>query len=317
MTVNFAADTYLDWGSTLETMRAVNRRGYRTKEYTSRSDKVHPAREFTYTGIQWMLMNSAYIGKKEVNKSNRFKDQTTLPESLRIIDEKTFRRAQKRPEANSGRSPRNTKHEYLLRSLLRCGDKHRTFPEPKKCQVASVNAGPIEEAVWARICEAVSNPELIANQIENLKRRVKKENATAARDLKAIEKELVAADGEDNRILDLYREGLILREKLTDQLAKVQEKRKRLSEEKRALTPRLDEGGSGSLNGDDVFRYCESIRARLKALSCDFEGRRRILGLLADEIVLQGKTVRIRGTIPTARHRKGQDTDRIHVVLRP
>jgi site-specific DNA recombinase len=56
--VNFAADTYLECGSILETMRTVNARGYRTKEYTSRRDKAHPAREFSYTGIQGTMWPS-------------------------------------------------------------------------------------------------------------------------------------------------------------------------------------------------------------------------------------------------------------------
>lgn len=33
--------------------------------------RFYPARESTYTGVQWMLMNPAYSGKKEISKGNR------------------------------------------------------------------------------------------------------------------------------------------------------------------------------------------------------------------------------------------------------
>jgi site-specific DNA recombinase len=133
--VNFAVDTYLECGSLLETTRKVNGRGYRTKEYVSRRGKVHPAQEFTYTGIQWMLMNPAYIGKKEVNKKNRFMDQSTLPENRRyrlvdavwdpILDEGKFRRVQVLMKKN-GRSKHNAarrpRHNYILSGgRLYCG----------------------------------------------------------------------------------------------------------------------------------------------------------------------------------------------------
>ena len=133
--VNFAFDTYLKLGSIRETLDAVNGRGYRTKEYTSRRDKFHPAKEFNYTGIQWILMNPAYIGKKEVNKKKRLKDQSTLPENRRyrlvdavwepILDEEKFYRVQALMKKN-GRSKHNAArqpmHNYVLSGgLLWCG----------------------------------------------------------------------------------------------------------------------------------------------------------------------------------------------------
>jgi site-specific DNA recombinase len=133
--VNFAYDTYLKCGSIQEAMKAVNGRGYRTKEYTSRRGKSHSAREFSYTGIQWMLMNPAYVGKKEINKGNRFKDQSTLPESKcyrlvdavwePIVDEDKFRRVQELMQRNGQtkhNGARQPKHNYLLSyGLLECG----------------------------------------------------------------------------------------------------------------------------------------------------------------------------------------------------
>lgn len=62
--VNFAYDTYLQCGSILETAKIMNKHGYRTKEYTSRRDKFHPAEELCYSSVQHILTNYAYIGRK-------------------------------------------------------------------------------------------------------------------------------------------------------------------------------------------------------------------------------------------------------------
>ena len=60
-----------------------------------------------------------------------------------------------------------------------------------------------------------------------------------------------------------------------------------------------------------MVRFCEQIGKRLTALSGDFEGRRRILDLLVDKIVVRGKTVRIRGAIPAVPAKSNQDPCRI------
>ena len=68
--VNLSFDTYLDLGSIKETAEAVNRRGYRTKSDQSRRGKPHAGTEFTISSMQYLLKNVAYIGKKDIIRSN-------------------------------------------------------------------------------------------------------------------------------------------------------------------------------------------------------------------------------------------------------
>lgn len=78
--VNAAFDHYIKCGSAWETAKELNRRGYRTKGYTSRRGTLHPARAFSYSGVHGMLHNLAYIGQKEINKKQ--KGKAGLAESL-------------------------------------------------------------------------------------------------------------------------------------------------------------------------------------------------------------------------------------------
>ena len=133
--VCFAFETYLRCGSILETAKILNGHGYRTKEYTSRSDRFHPAKELSYSSVQHLLSNHGYIGKKEIGKRRRSLDQGKLPESQRyrivdavwepIVDEELFTRVQellRRNRASRHNVVKPVRHSYILNGgLLWCG----------------------------------------------------------------------------------------------------------------------------------------------------------------------------------------------------
>jgi hypothetical protein len=233
-------------------MRTVNSRGYRTKEYTSRRDKFHPAREFTYTGIQWMLMNPAYIGKKEVNKLNRFKDQSTLPEGERyrlvdavwdpIMDEEKFYRVQALMSKN-GKSKHNAakqpRHNYILSGgrlwCGKCGSEmvvgagtgrkgkvyHYYVCRNRDCRF-KVPAEEIEGIILERIRYLASDRDTLAGIVAAANERLRTElpNLREQRDL--LEKDLkdvkATADGLINQWATLASEdgARFLKEKLDD-----------------------------------------------------------------------------------------------------
>jgi site-specific DNA recombinase len=73
--VNFGFDKCLELGSAVRTMRALNSRGFRTKQYTSRRGRLHPAKKFSYSSTVQLLTNLAYIGKKETLSANMSETQ--------------------------------------------------------------------------------------------------------------------------------------------------------------------------------------------------------------------------------------------------
>jgi site-specific DNA recombinase len=243
-----------------------------------------------------------------------------LPESLRIIDEKTFQQAQKQLAANAAQSTRNNKNKYLLRQLLECGlcgsplygspchgnlyyvcgERQRRFPLKRECPAHAVRADFLEKAVWDRVCAALADPRLILSQVEKSRARARDSQVGIRSELKRVEKALSAAKGEEGRLLDAYREEIISMEQLRAQMGKVDDKRQRLAGEREGLAARLDCTSDEIVDGDAAARYCAMVAKGLEGVNGDFEGRRRILGLLVNKIVVQGKDVRIRGIIPAS-----------------
>jgi hypothetical protein len=221
---------------------------------------------------------------------------------------------------NAEQSSRNTKHDYLLRKLARCGEcdsplfgtayhgklyyvcgnRHRTFPLKKECKVGSFKAGPLEDAVWRKVCEAVSDPALILSQIGKIKERAARAQAGLRKELADLAKRIEATGKEEKRVLQAYREEVISLGQLRSEIAAVNESRARLAGERQSVLARLDGGSQPTLGRDDAADYCELVQKRLADLNGDFEAKRRILGLLVNKIVVQGKSVRIKGIIPAS-----------------
>ncbi|MBN1181826.1 MAG: recombinase family protein [Bacteroidales bacterium] len=138
--VNYAFDTYLKCGSLLDTARKMNQLGYRTKEYTSKRSIYHPAELFTYSTVQYILTNYAYIGKKEINKKMKNLDQDTLQNAKKyrivdgvwegIVDEERFNQVRELININQKakhNKVKPVKHNYILNSGLlfceKCGSE--------------------------------------------------------------------------------------------------------------------------------------------------------------------------------------------------
>lgn len=139
--VNHIFDTYLSRGSILTTVKIINEKGYVSKRFTSiKTGKEHGGKKFCYTSVHNILTGYAYIGKREINKMNKAKNQTELSEDQRyalcnavwppIVDEKKFQKAQalladNLKHKNNGAAP--TKHSYLFNGELlychKCGSR--------------------------------------------------------------------------------------------------------------------------------------------------------------------------------------------------
>jgi len=133
-TIQFAFKKYLECGSLVETGRALNANGFRTKGYTSRRGKIRSPQKFGRTSTKTLLTNLSYIGKKEINKNLKTQDQAKLAENYRyrsvpavwepLVDEDTFTKVQHLLSVNAATKHNGTtefKHIYVMNSgLLIC-----------------------------------------------------------------------------------------------------------------------------------------------------------------------------------------------------
>lgn len=244
--VDFAFDAYLHSGSITEAADALNQRGLRTKSYTSRRGKEHGGRDFTYTTVQHMLKNRAYIGEKTLQDGRVI--AAVWPG---IVDPEKFQRAQELL-ARNGRTHRNgareVRHVHILsHGLLRCG-RCRSQMQGRSgtgkqgrvyfyyvCTNADcrfrVVASEVEDAVVERIGVLASSPETVAALTEKANKELLRERPEIEKRLRTLRRALKASDGEAGTLAKaLVRaspEGIA---GLNDQLARAAQRQRELGE---------------------------------------------------------------------------------------
>jgi site-specific DNA recombinase len=231
-----------------------------------------------------------------------------LPSALRIVDREQWERVQIQLTRNTAFSNRNTKHNYLLTGLLRCGACNAPYVgDPnhgkfyyrcsRRCKkLPAIRDCQLDETIWSAVEEAILNPSLITECVANLGQRVARKQKVLAQDVRAIDEALEQIRIEEARILEAYRLAIISAEQLREELAKVKTRKTSLETRKGPLVAHTD------ISPAEVHRsvtdYCQVVARRLKAFS--FEERRSFLRLLLDEIRYEGHQVRIKGVIPVA-----------------
>jgi len=161
-----------------------------------------------------------------------------------------------------------------------------------------VKAGDLDKVVWDKFCEAIKNPRLITEQVAKLDAIRFRSKNTLQDEITKSDKSLANIQEEENRLLDAYRQKIITIEKLKEQMAMVQTRKKLLDEEKQKLATERQEGLSPSLVKKTIKDYCLQIEKRLNKLENDFDGKRHLVSLAINKVILDGKNVRIRGIIP-------------------
>jgi len=202
--VDFGMGKCLELGSAVGAMRALNSHGFRTKEYTSRRGKLHPAKKFSYMSTFQLLTNLAYIGKKEINKKKKGQDQAKLPESQKyrivdarwepIVDEEKFWKVQELLKKNSKsrhNSAKVVKHNYIVNGVLfcsGCGSEMQGRPgngargvkyyyyvcKNKECRF-TMPAGEVERVVLERIKELSGRGDILEGIVKRTNERLKTE----------------------------------------------------------------------------------------------------------------------------------------------
>ncbi len=232
--VNLIFDTHLSSGSILRTAKIINDKGCVSKKFTSiKTGKDHGGKKFCYTSVHNILTNYAYIGKREINKMNKAKDQAGLPEDQRysicnavwpaIVDEKKFQNVQELladnlKHKNNGAAP--TKHSYLFNGELvyceKCGSrmegrsthKHKGiyyyyFCVNKDCRFR-VRENELEAAIQ-KIIIAVSSRQPTLSRITNrLNERLVAQLPEMREEKHRVEAELEALNSQAKKIMNSY-----------------------------------------------------------------------------------------------------------------
>jgi len=109
-------------------------------------------------------------------------------------------------------------------------------------------------------------------------------------DIESIDKALKRLEEGQNRLLDAYRANIITMSQLKDQMAKIQDRKIGLEQEKNSNAEEYAMPTKRSING-----YCKKIAKHLDGL--DFDGRRFVVTKLVNTIRLDNKRAVIKGVL--------------------
>jgi site-specific DNA recombinase len=223
-----------------------------------------------------------------------------LPKELAIISLSQWERVQRQLDRNRAFSRRNSKHEYLLSSLARCGGcqgplcgnpsrgrfSYRCIRRCKR--VPEVSESTLDNAVWQALEAALRNPKLLVGAIRRIDERVTSGNDHDQQ----IEAALDGIKQEEKRILEAYRQSIITPEQLAGELAALEGRRKMLGKEQ----ARESSSGVKQKIQSGIKEVCAELCDRLANLT--FETKRSVLRLLVKQILFSGDQVKISGMIP-------------------
>jgi site-specific DNA recombinase len=176
-----------------------------------------------------------------------------------VIDADTFNRVQVLLRENKTLSKRNSKRDYALRGLVKCERCGRNFIghpngprfyyvcasqyapqlDVRWCGNRAVRAERIERAVWEDICSFIRDPGPI---LAELTRRLLKERPKprdVQREERRIEKEIAKKREGRERVVSLFRKGLVAEADITKELQAAQAEERQLELERSELLVRI------------------------------------------------------------------------------
>lgn len=231
-----------------------------------------------------------------------------LPSELVVIPVDRWERVQRQLDRNISFSPRNGKHPYLLKGLLRCGAcgssytgdpchglfYYRCLARCKK--MPSIRDISLDEIVKSAVTDALTNPSLILEALPQLDDADEAERAQQTRCLDEIERDIKRLDAEEERLLEVFRTGLISSSQLASQLEILKAQRDGIEVER----SRLDSGDQLTRHEAEkaIVDYCDVAARNIKEFT--FEQWRLLLRTIICSVTFCGDHVKIQGRISFA-----------------
>ena len=267
----------------------------------------------TYKGT-WWYGKARYISTEDgIRVHDKEKDTWIRVPFPRLVDEKTWDRAQSIMKQRRTRSGRNTKILYLLQHLVRCtgcgmlmgclATRRRTVKQdgkvykyemetPRryyKCygvqhyrtgcrEHTMIRAERLEGLVWGEVKKVLENPGLILAGIKALEGQ---EDGGLPREAARTERELEKVQFEEDRVIRLYVSGKITEEQLDHQRKFITERLEALREKLADYRAKETAEAEKRVLAEHVVEWARRVGDSLDDLP-DVE-RREVLRLLLDE----------------------------------
>jgi site-specific DNA recombinase len=209
---------YLALGSLIPVAEELNRRGWRTKQWTTKNGGTKGGRTFDKGSVYQVLTNPTYIGKV------RYKDEVHDGEHAAIVDPAVFTRVQTmlQQHGHPGIQRARNKHGALLKGKLRCAAcqcamalsytdrgprryRYYVCVEAQKrgwetCPSPSLPAGEIERLVVDQIRGIGRDPDVVAETVRQVRDRAGVQVAALRRERTELDRGLRRDEAELRKI---------------------------------------------------------------------------------------------------------------------
>jgi site-specific DNA recombinase len=233
-----------------------------------------------------------------------------------IVSQEVFKQAQARLATNQRQARRNTRHDYLLRTLICCGHCRfqchgqtmdgdhvyyicggkRASAGPERCAARYIPARQVEELVWQDLCTVLQEPTLITMALERAANGAWVPEAIQQR-LTALQTALRSLDSQRERLLTAYLAGVVeLPEFERRQRELVQQRDDVVTQERQLLAAQAQTQELYALI-PCIHALCERLQSGLDQAT--HEQRRQLIELLIDAVIVTGEQIEIRYVIPT------------------
>lgn len=261
--------------------------------------------------VRAIVINATYKGLHQYGKRSAKKREIIEREVPAIVSVDIWERAQQVLHENQIEAPRNSRHNYLLRGLIKCGTCGLTYQgisyngpknKPKnyyvcggkvayrgpllgKCKSKNVPQDWIENLVWNNCVEFIQNPGKALEELATSMKEKKSDAGKIAEEITTIQRAVDDKEVEKQSILDLFRKKIINSKDVEIQLQKI-------GKEKQALEIRMKELKRQADNEEDMaYRFdsaAELLHILQQKLNDDtpFEVKREIVKTLVKEIII-------------------------------
>ncbi|WP_019120456.1 recombinase family protein [Brevibacillus massiliensis] len=264
--------------------------------------------------IRNIVVNSTYKGIHLYGKRTKKEREIIEREVPAIISEEIWEKAQKVLRDNQLEGVRNSKRNYLLRGLIKCGCCGLTYigtafytshqprrvlkgyyicngkhayrgPMQGKCKAKNVPQQWIEEMVWQDCLAYINEPGEALNQLAAGVEEKQSEKISLESEKQAIQKSLLDKEYERQSMLDLFRKKLISFTDLESQISKINQEKTFLEERVRELEQQIRVDVEFESKMTNAFELLTSLRRKLSE-DPSFVTKREVIKALVNKIVV-------------------------------
>jgi len=263
--------------------------------------------------VRNLLVNAMYKGQHQYGKRSRNLQRQLISRAVPpIVSEQLWQQAQETLHHHFRFGPRNCRHPYLLRGLIKCGlcrlnfigttvhsrggrqdayyrcnGKHDTRgvhgAGGKRCPSKDMRTDVLERVVWAEVEGLLRQPEIL---LERLRQRLAAERRDTERtraEMAGLQASLDERERERDRVIALYRKGRIEEDVLERQMQEIEAEVAELRREIETLAGRLEAVDSGAAQLEAAAAVLEKLGARLQE-PVDWQLQRELIEHLVQQV---------------------------------